>query len=142
MHHISTYWKKLFWYSLIGGSTFSLDLLLYWYLKENGIYYLSAAAIAFLFSVSINYIISRAWLFTESKRHFGTGYLFFTLFATTGAVLTVGLLWVLVEREGFDPYIGRIFVSTIVGLLNYTANYYLNFRIRKNENLSDRTPLI
>ncbi len=132
MRYISTYWKKLFWYSLIGGSTFSLDLLLYWYLKENGIHYLSAAAIAFLFSVSINYIISRAWLFTESKRHFGTGYLFFTLFATTGAALTVGLLWVLVEREGFDPYIGRVFVSTIVGLLNYTANYYLNFRIQNN----------
>jgi putative flippase GtrA len=124
---LSPYWKKLIGYSTIGGSTFFLDLLLYWYLKENGVYYLSAAAIAFLFSVSLNYIISRSWVFHESERHFGVGYLYFTAIAMTGALLTVGCLKVLVEREGFDPYIGRVFVGGFVGVLNYTANYFLNF---------------
>ena len=126
---LPVYWNKLVWYSLIGGSTFALDLLLYWYLKQNGINYLSAAAIAFLSSVSLNYIISRSWLFYESNRHFGTGYLYFIAIALTGAVLTVGGLKVLVESEGFDPYTGRVFVGAFVGLFTYTANYFLNFSI-------------
>jgi putative flippase GtrA len=130
---LPTYWKKLFWYSLIGGSTFALDLLIYWYLKTNGIYYLSAAAIAFLFSVTLNYIISRAWLFSESDRHYGTGYLYFITIAITGAIITVAALKFLVEKEGFDPYIGRVFVGIFVGLFNYTANYFLNFSIPKAE---------
>ena len=131
MDRIPPYWKKLFWYSLIGGSTFTLDLLLYWYLKNDGVDYLFAAAVSFLFSVSINYIISRAWLFHESERHFGTGYLYFIVIASTGAVLTVLALKHLVEHEGFDPYIGRVFVSIFVGLFNYTANYFFNFSIHK-----------
>lgn len=131
MNTLPLYWKKLFGYSLIGGSTFFLDLLLYWYLKEHGIHYLTAAAIAFLFSVTLNYIISRSWLFTETDRHLGIGYLYFIGIATTGALLTVGFLKILVEQEGFDPYTGRIFVGAFVGLLNYTANYYLNFSIEE-----------
>jgi putative flippase GtrA len=133
MSRLPTYWRKLLWYSLIGGSTFALDLLLYWYLKKNGIYYLSAAAIAFLFSVTLNYIISRAWLFHESTRHYGTGYLYFISIAITGAIITVAGLKFLVEQEGFDPYIGRVFVGIFVGLLNYTANYFLNFSIPESE---------
>ncbi len=133
MNRLPKYWNKPFWYSLIGGSTFALDLLLYWYLKQNGIYYLSAAAISFLSSVSLNYIISRAWLFNESTRHFGTGYLYFTAIALTGLALTVGGLKILVESEGFDPYIGRVFVGAFVGLFTYTTNYYLNFSIARTE---------
>jgi len=131
LKHLSPYWKKLLQYSLIGGTTFFFDLLLYWYLRENGVYYLSAAAIAFLFSVSLNYIISRSWVFQESNRSFGAGYLYFILISTTGALLTVGGLKVLVEYEGFDPYMGRVFVGGFVGFLNYTVNYFINFGMRE-----------
>jgi putative flippase GtrA len=132
MKSLSPYWRKLLGYTIIGGGTFILDLLLYWYLKTNGIYYLSAAAIAFLFSVSLNYILSRAWVFHESHRHFGMGYFYFLIIALTGAGLTVGILKVLVESEGFDHYIGRVFTGGLVGMFTYSANYYFNFAIHKH----------
>jgi putative flippase GtrA len=128
---LPTYWRKLLGYSLIGGGTFALDLLLYWYLKENGIHYLSAATIAFLLSVSLNYILSRSLVFHESSRHFGTGYLYFLLITGGGWVLTIALLQFFVEQEGFGFYVGRIIAGIIVGMFNYTVNYFFNFAIQK-----------
>jgi putative flippase GtrA len=132
INRLPPYWRKLAGYCVVGGSTFFLDLLLYWYLKTNGVYYLSAASIAFLFSVSLNYIFSRSWVFGESERHFGIGYMYFLFIACVGVGLTVGILQILVEKEGFDPYIGRVFTGALVGMFTFSANYFFNFTMQKH----------
>ena len=112
--------------------TFALDLLLFSYLIESDVNYLFAAIFAFLFSITLNYVFSRSWVFGESERHFGTGYLYFMVIALFGALFTAGFLYIAVSFFSLNYLSGRVAVGGIIGMFNFLANYFLNFEIHKH----------
>ncbi len=55
-------------YSLVGGLAFVVDYGSLWLLTEKcHLYYLISAAIAFLLGLTVNYLLSTTWVFTERK---------------------------------------------------------------------------
>lgn len=117
-------------YTAIGVSTFAFDLVLLWlFIDTLGVHYLTATAVAFLLAVSLNYVLSRRWVFRHSKRGLAFGYIYFIKFALIGLALTTGLMWVLVENTDLAVLVVRVLIAGLVGMGNYLANLYLNFKV-------------
>jgi len=120
-------------YTSVGFSTFILDLFLLFLLIDIlDFQYLIAAAAAYLFAVSANYLISRRYVFVQTKRSFTHGYAGSLAIAGAGMVLVVVLMALCVELFGLSHLIARVFVAAIVGFWNYLMNLYVNFKVAGN----------
>ena len=93
------------------------------------LHFLVATPLAFLVAVSINYLVSRAWVFVRTHRSFFTGYVYFLQFAIVGALATTALMWVGVEQLDLPALYSRVGIAGVVGICNYLGNLYLNFRV-------------
>ena len=122
--------KRFLRYSAVGASTFLFDLLLLWVQVEKfHAYYLHAAVSSFLIAVSVNYFLSRRWVFKGSRRRLAAGYLYFLKTAVAGALATGFLMWVLCNIT-HEPYLLiRIIIAAFIGMGNYLIHLYLNFRV-------------
>jgi len=129
-NRLGSKYNRFLRYTISGVGTFGVDLLLVWLLTEFvGLYYLSSVAIAFLVAVSVNYLISRDWVFRGTRRDFKSGYIFFVFITMSGLALTAGLMALSVEVLGLYYLVARVVVSALVGIYNYMVNLYFNFRV-------------
>jgi putative flippase GtrA len=117
-------------YASVGGSTFVFDLfLLYLLIDYFKIYYVLATAIAFGVAVSINYFLSRRFVFKGTLRSVHEGYGIFILIALVGMGTVTGLMMLFVEVFHMHYLPARIIIASIVGLWNYFMNLYVNFKV-------------
>jgi putative flippase GtrA len=122
--------KRFLRYAAVGVSTLLFDLALLWIFVEwLSINYLFATGFAFFIAVSVNYAISRVWVFRGSERGIGGGYVYFVQIAIVGAVATTFGTWLVVSLTGWHFLIGRVIVANIIGIWNYLMNLFLNFRV-------------
>lgn len=117
-------------YAAVGVSTLALDLsLLYAATSLLGIpYYLSTPG-AFLIAVSLNYFISRRFVFRGTERAVHHGYAYFIGAALLGALVTTGAVTLFVTFAHLYYLFARVLVAGFVGIANYLFNLYLNFRV-------------
>jgi len=123
-------WVRFLKYTGVGGSTLVLDLfLLYLLIDRFQVHYVPATALAFGIAVSINYLISRRFVFTGTLRSVHASYGIFLLIAGAGMGAVTGLM--VVFHELFQlPYLpARIIIASIVGLWTYGMNLYVNFKV-------------
>jgi putative flippase GtrA len=117
-------------YSSVGVSTFLFDLfLLYVFIDFFQIYYVTATPIAFGIAVSINYFISRRFVFKGTLRSVHAGYGVFILIALTGMAAVTGLMYVLVDKFHMHYMPARVMTAGLVGIWNYLMNLYVNFKV-------------
>jgi putative flippase GtrA len=117
-------------YSLVGVGTFLIDLsILFLATNYIGIPYYIATACSFLIAISINYSISRPFVFKQAKRAWRSGYFYFAGIGIGGALVTTGLVVVLVQYFNLYYIFARILVAGIVGIGNYLIHLYLNLRV-------------
>jgi putative flippase GtrA len=117
-------------YASVGGSTFVFDLfLLYLLIDYFNIYYVLATAMAFGVAVSINYFLSRRFVFKGTLRSVHEGYGIFILIALVGLGTVTGLMILFVEVFHLHYLTARIIIAGIVGMWNYLMNLYVNFKV-------------
>lgn len=117
-------------YSSVGVSTFLFDLALLYVLVEFfQMQYLIATGAAFVVAITINYSLSRLFVFSETVRPLQSGYIIFLLIAGMGLVWVTGLMYLFVGIFGAPLLISRIVVAGIVGMWNYIMNLYINFKV-------------
>jgi putative flippase GtrA len=117
-------------YASVGTSTFLFDLfLLYLLIDYIKIHYALATPLAFGVAVSINYFISRRFVFKGTLRSAPAGYGIFMVIALTGMATVTGLMVVFIEVFHLRYLPARIMIAGIVGLWNYFMNLYVNFKV-------------
>jgi putative flippase GtrA len=117
-------------YSLVGVGTFAIDLaLLYVATSIIGIPYYISTPCAFLIAVSINYSISRRFVFGKTERTWHHGYMYFASVAIAGAMATTSLVAFLVSVWGLYYLTARVIVAGVVGIGNYLFNLFINFKV-------------
>jgi len=122
--------QRFFKYALVGGSTFLFDLLLLWVLTEFfAVPYQASTAFAFLVAVSINYFVSRRFVFKGTVRRMHHGYLYFILVACGGAAVVTGAVAFLVTFLSMHYLVARVLVACFVGVGNYLFNLHFNFKV-------------
>lgn len=126
-------------FSLSSSTTLLIDLFLLGVLVEFfQVYYLTAAAISFISSNSINYVISRFWGFKETQRRLARGYFIFVTIGTFGLVLTVYLMWIFVDVWKIYYFLARIITAVIEGTISFVLHYFLTFRMHKPPEFSKK----
>ena len=117
-------------YAGIGIATLTFDLLLIAFLTQAlGVPYYISTPIGFLIAVSINYILSRRYVFHGTKRPLSHGYLYFITIAVFGAFIITGAVYLLVTYLGLYFLVARVVVAGFVGMANYLTNLYGNFKV-------------
>ena len=121
---------RFFRYTLVGGSTFLLDLLLLSLCIDFfGLNSTLSAGVSFLIAVSINYRISQAWVFRGSQKgeiSVASGFLSIAL-AGLG-IVSVGM-YLLTSLLHIHYLVARILVAFLTGFWNYLINLYINFKV-------------
>ena len=117
-------------YASVGVSTFLFDLFLLFILIDYfNVYYVYATASAFCIAVSINYVLSRRFVFRGTLRSVHAGYGIFILIALVGLAAVTGLMIVFVEVLHLHYLPSRIIIAGMLGMWNYLMNLYVNFKV-------------
>ena len=121
---------RFFRYALVGGSTFAFDLGLIWVMTELiGIPYYISTPFAFVVAVSLNYFISRRFVFKGTERKVHHGYAYFITVAGGGALLITLAVALLTETLHLHYLLARTLVACAVGIGNYLFNLHINFKV-------------
>ena len=124
--------KRFLKYVGVGTSTFGFDLALLFLFSEFLHWnYVLAAGVAFVIAVSVNYVLSRRYVFAGTLRSVHAGYAIFLLIAGVGLGLVTSLMYVCVYALGMNPFLSRVLIAGVVGLWNYVMNLYVNFRVHE-----------
>ena len=119
---------QLFRTAVIGVISLCVDLAFLYVLTEAGMYYLFSAFFSFWFSLVVNYLLVRKFVFVTSKlsrRAELAGYLFVAL---TALVLTEILMYVFTERIGIFYMLSKFFAAVIVLLWTFSARKFWLYR--------------
>lgn len=122
--------RRLLKYSVVGFSTFFLDLSLLYILTEVfSVHYILASGIAFFIAVSVNYALSRKYVFKNTLRGVREGYINFLIISIIGVCLVMGGMYMLVTVCSFNYLISRCFIAIVTGFWNYVMNLFVNFKV-------------
>jgi dolichol-phosphate mannosyltransferase len=143
--HVTTlYDHKRFWlskylkFSFIGGIGALINIAVLWVAVEAfGVYYLSAAVLAFALAASNNFIWNRLWTFKSSGR-LSRQYVQFLVVSVDGLFINLILLKQLVESAlpsiGVKQDVASVFLVLaqlvaifVVSLFNFAANSFWTF---------------
>ncbi len=114
---------QFFRYLFVGGFAFLVDFFLLFFLSDFcGIYYLVSAAISFVVSLIVNYLISTFWVFNKNQIknkivEFGV----FSLIGVIGLVFTEIILYVCTDVFGLYYLLSKIISTAIVMFWNFIA---------------------
>jgi putative flippase GtrA len=121
---------RFFKYALVGGSTFAFDLVLLFvlvdYFKMNEVV---AAGVAFVIAVSINYLISRTFVFKGTKQGLKTGYINFIIIALIGLLIVTSGMYLMTVVLQWNYLASRVIVAGFTGCWNYLMNLFVNFKV-------------
>jgi putative flippase GtrA len=129
-------------YFIIGVSTFAFDLaLLFLFAEIFHLYYVISAGLAYLVAITINYLLSRHYVFSNTLRSAHAGYAIFLLIAGVGFVLVTGFVYFFVQTLGLNLFVSRVLVAAIVGVWNYFMNLYVNFKVDPETSEASNIPI-
>jgi len=125
---------RLLKYAGVGIPTFVLDLgILYVLTDILHIHYVVSASAAFIIAFSLNYHLSRKYVFSETLRSMRAGYAIFLCVGGSGLFLIAGLMYLCVDIAGMDYMVSRILIASLIGLWNYYINLYVTFRVAESQ---------
>jgi len=123
---------QLFRYFLVGGTAFAVDFGLLWGLTECGVHYLLSGACSFAAGLSVNYLLSVAWVFRDrALRSRLAEFAGFAAIGIAGLGLNEAILWGATEVARFHYLFSKIIAAVAVFLWNFAARKYLLFHERK-----------
>ncbi|MBS3085533.1 GtrA family protein [Candidatus Pacearchaeota archaeon] len=121
--------KRFVGYNVAAGIASLFDIFILWFLTEfAGIFYLISATISFIIGTSVNYIISRVWVFKGTKARLFGGFISFALVGISSLILTILLMAFLVEITGIYYLIARIISLVITVFWSYTLVSLITFK--------------
>ncbi len=117
-------------YVSVGVSTFLFDMLLIYIATSLfGVPYYISTPIAFWVALTLNYALSRKYVFKGTERKMHHGYAVYIAGGIFGGLLITSAVAFLVEYVGLHFIIARCLVSACVGIGGYIFNLYVNFKV-------------
>lgn len=97
-------------------------------------HYLVAATVSFISGLVVNYLLSRAWVFTERKYESRVKeFIIFTGIGIVGLLLNNSIMWLAVEKIGIYYIFSKIIATILVFFWNFGLRKMLVFKEVKTE---------
>lgn len=110
---------QFFRYIFVGVVATIIDMgSLYVFTSMVGIHYLISAAIAFVFGVMANYLMSIVWVF-KTTGNFKREITLFVIIGLGGLILNEVIIWLLVEKVSLYYMIAKAIAVVIVLVWNF-----------------------
>ena len=114
---------------ITGGFTAAVDFsLLVLSVELFSLHFLTAGGIAFAVGVSLNYFISRSWVFSGGRYCPSVEFLSFIITGGIGLALNQIILWGLVNKFFIDYRISKLVSIVLVTFWNFFTKRYLIFK--------------
>ena len=98
------------------------------------IHYLVAATASFISGLVVNYLLSRAWVFTDRKYESRVKeFIVFTGIGIVGLLLNNSIMWLAVEKIGIYYIFSKIIATILVFFWNFGLRKMLVFKEVKTE---------
>ena len=120
---------QLFRYGFVGGLAFVVDFgLLFLLTNYCGVFYQVSACISFIAGLTVNYLISIAWVFNKSKSNNTalTDFLLFALVGVVGLGLNAVIMYACTELLGVYYLLSKIISTVIVFVWNFIGRRYFS----------------
>jgi len=119
---------QLFRYTFVGGLAFLIDFSTLFTLTEYfKINYLVSAAIAFVFGLLINYMLSVIWVFSSTMKNRWLEFLLFAIIGLVGLVLNEFFIYILTDVLLIYYLFSKIITTCIVYFWNFFARKTIIF---------------
>ncbi|MBQ3111227.1 MAG: GtrA family protein [Clostridia bacterium] len=115
---------QFFRYAFVGGWATIADWGVFALFNEIvRLHYLISAPIAFLMGLTVNYLLSKKFVFSKenSDHSASTEFIVYGIIGIIGLLMTMVIMWVLTEFAGFLPMISKIIATAIVLVWNFLA---------------------
>lgn len=122
-------WIQLFRYFFVGGTAFVVDFGLLWSLTEcAGLHYLLSAALSFAAGLTVNYLLSIRWVFSDHVlRSRIVEFAIFVIIGIIGLCLNEAIIWCATELMDLHYLSSKIVSTAVVFFWNFMARKYLLF---------------
>ena len=113
---------QFFRYIFVGGIAFVAVAGALW-LCEKFMHYLIAAAIAFVFGLVVNYVLSVCFVFSGNERKTGRAaeFIIYGIIGVIGLGLTELIMWLFTDVIGLYFLLSKIVAAAIVLVWNFVA---------------------
>ena len=113
---------QFFRYIFVGGIAFVADAGALW-LCEKFMHYLIAAAIAFVFGLVVNYVLSVCFVFSPDERTTSrtAEFIIYAVIGVIGLGLTELIMWLFTDVIGLYFLLSKIVAAAIVLVWNFVA---------------------
>ena len=119
---VKNFVQEIIRFSLTGGICFLIDYGIMVLLKEVcGVNYLLASIISFTISVFINYFMCIFWVFDSANKSDRKTIMIFISTSVIGLLLTILLMWIMVDILDIYYMISKIISTIIVTIWNYVT---------------------
>lgn len=119
-------------FALVGILNTLINWILFFILNNMGVYYLIANVISYSISTLNSYVWNSKWVFKYKGDNKKETTLKFILLNIFGLILNTLILFVLVDKLGFNKMIGLIITTAIVMIINYLINKLWVFKGTKS----------
>lgn len=114
--------------TVVSVGVFAIGLAVLWLLVDRfGAPKVPSAAVSFLVSNTLHYVLGRSWIYPATERPIFSGYTYFLVNSGVGLVVTL-VLFAAMVAIGINYLIARTITSLFSGLLQFVLNAVLNFR--------------
>lgn len=109
-----------------GGMVLLVELL--------SVHYLVGATMSFTAGLIVNYVLSRLWVFDESRYNSKTSeFVAFSLIGIAGLLINNGIIWLSVEQIGIHYAISKMIATGVVFFWNFGLRKIIVFKQVKEE---------
>lgn len=120
---------QLFRYGFVGGVAFLVDYgMLFSLTAFVGVPYLVSAAIAFIAGLTVNYLLSVRWVFSQNRSlNPKKEFLVFAIIGVIGLLFNELIMYISTEKIHFHYMLSKIISTVIVFIWNFVARKFLLF---------------
>lgn len=123
--------RELIKYGIYGCITTGINLALFVFFKEIGMYYLVANTVSYVIAVIINYILNRRYVFVttgNTKQQIKEEFIKFVGVRCASLILDNILFYFVVDIMKVNIYVGRVCLSVGIILCTFIVNKFFVFK--------------
>ena len=118
---------QFFWYLVVGGSAFLVDIVAFWALTRVGLPWLPASVASFIVATVSNYVLSYHLAFTRGRFNRTGEMSRLFLVALVGLLLNTLIVWSVIELAVLEPVIAKIAAVPLVLVWNFLGRRFFVF---------------